>query len=249
MRAFLSSRTVNLLAGALLPLVLLSMFHRLALLLPWHAALIGCLLAVLAFLWSHAVSAPWLRAAALPGLAFGALFVGIVALFAAPLAALALIGFGQRLMMRGDLSGALSLLMLALVGFAPLLTLHAYITRLLEVRGSTGLGSSLTLGFAAVLIAVSVWFASGVTTRGLETAMLEREWQPGGAWQRLFQFDAICESGCRNAFVRLYADTREDGRVSDRLERNFTLLYGLELPQVWEVERLEPWKWRETASR
>jgi hypothetical protein len=33
------------------------------------------------------------------------------------------------------------------------------------------------------------------------------------------------------------------------LERNFTLLYGQELPQVWEAERLEPWKWRESASR
>jgi hypothetical protein len=249
MRALLSSRAVNLLAGAVLPLVLLTIFHRLSLFLPWHAALIGCLLAVTAFLWSHAVSVPWLRAVALPGLAFGGLFVGIVALFAAPLAAFALIGFGQRLTMRGDFLGALSLLMLALVGFAPLLTLHAYITRLLEVRGSTGLGSSLTLGLGAVLVAVGVWFASDAASSGLETVMLEREWQPGAAWQRLFQFDAICESGCRNAFVRLYASTREDGRASDRLERNFTLLYGQELPQVWEAERLEPWKWRESASR
>jgi hypothetical protein len=249
MRVFLSSRAVHLLVGVVLPLVLLSMFHRLSVLLPWHAALIGCLLAVTAFLWSHAVNVPWLRAAALPGLAFGALFVGIVALFSAPLAALALIGFGQRLTMRGDFIGSLSLLMLAFVGFAPLLTLHAYITRLLEVRGSVGLGSSLTLGFSAVLVAVGVWFASSVTSSSLETAMLEREWQPGGTWQRLFQFDAVCESGCRNAFVRLYASTREEGRASDRLERNFTLLYGQELPQVWEAERLEPWKWRESASR
>ncbi len=249
MRAFASSRAINLIAGLILPLLLLTMYHRLALLLPWHVVLIGGLLAVSAYGWVQLVRTAWLRAAAMPGLAFGAFFAGAVSLASVPLAAFALVGFGQRLTMRGDVLGALSLLLLAVAGAAPLLTFRAYWRQLRELRAHAGFGSSLALALGAAAIAACVWFGSGFTSQGLEAVMLEREWRPGGAWQRLFQFDAICESGCRTAFVRLYADARDSGQGSDRLERNFTLMYGDDLPAVWEAERLEPWRWRETASR
>ncbi len=232
-----------------MPLALLAMVHRLALLVPWHMVLIAGLLSVLAFAWSQLVRAPWLRAAALPGLAFGALCTGAVSLVAVPLAALALIGAGTRLTVHGDVGGALSLIVLAAMGLCPLLTLRAYWLQLHTLRASTGIGSSLALTVCAVFIAVGVWFGAQVTTQTLEAAMLERQWRPGGAWQRLFAFDAICESGCRSAFVRLYAATREDGRDAQALEQNFRLLFREDLPVVWEAERFAPWRWGETASR
>ena len=109
MRVWFSSRVVAVAFGILVPTVLLVVYHRMALVLPWHFVLFAALISASSMLWSLIASgadARALRVVVLPGLSFALLFTGFVSLVSVPLAFFSLVGFGHRLFSFFDLKGA-----------------------------------------------------------------------------------------------------------------------------------------------
>jgi hypothetical protein len=109
MRVWLQSRRLAVMFGMLVPTVLLVVYHRMALVLPWHFVLFSALVAASSMLWSLTATssdARVLRFLVLPGLSFAVLFTLIVSVVSVPLAFFSLIGFGHRLVSYFDLRGA-----------------------------------------------------------------------------------------------------------------------------------------------
>jgi hypothetical protein len=241
MLIWLQSRSAAVIFGMLVPCVLLAIYHRMALVLPWHFVLFAALFSAISMLWSlTAVSfeARALRFLVLPGLAFAVLFTLLVSLVSVPLAFLSLVGFGHRLVSVFDFKGAISLLALACCGVAPAITLLAFLGQLsahLEVFKWQGWGSKVALSSIAVLLVGVCSIAASFTETKMQSLMLERPWRPNGVLHRLFQFDAICEVSCRNMFVLAFND-RRDTEVG-YLEQNFQLLYNEELNAAWQNDR------------
>ena len=98
-----------------------------------------------------------------------------------------------------------------------------------------GWGSKISLSSLAVLIAAGCFFGSSFTENKLQALMLEKPWRPNGVLVKLFQFDAICEVSCRDAFVQTF-NARQETDLG-YLEQNFQLLYNENLSTVWQNER------------
>ena len=241
MRVWFSSRVVAVTFGILVPTVLLVVYHRMALVLPWHFVLFAALISASSMLWSLIASgadARALRVVVLPGLSFALLFTGFVSLVSVPLAFFSLVGFGHRLFSFFDLKGAFSMLALVFCGLVPVASLLAFLGQLrahLEVFGWHGWGSKISLSSLAVLMAAACFFGSNFTESKLQSLMLEKPWRPNGILVRLFQFDAICEVSCRDAFVQAFG-AKQDTDLG-YLEQNFELLYHENLASVWQNER------------
>ncbi len=241
MRNWFEGRISALLFGILAPSILLFVYHRLALVLPWHFVLFAVLICATVSTWSILAvqfDARVLRILVLPGLAFAVLFSSIVSLFSVPLAFFSLVGFGHRLFAFFDFRTAFSLFVLAWCGILPLATLLAVLGQLkahLAVFRWHGWGSKISLSSFAVVIAVGCFFGSNFTSNKLQTLMLEKPWRPGGILVRVFAFDAICEVSCRNAFIQAF-NARQNTDLG-YLEQNFELLYHENLATVWQNER------------
>jgi hypothetical protein len=241
MLTWLQSRMAAVIFGMLVPGVLLVVYHRMALVLPWHFVLFAALFSASSMLWSLTASsfnAQSLRFLVLPGLAFAVLFTLVVSFVSVPLAFLSLVGFGHRLVSYFDLKGAISLLALAFCGLSPAASLLAFFGQLsahLEVFGWHGWGSKITLSSLAVLLVGACFFAASFSETLMQTSMLEKPWRPNGVLHRLFQFDAICEVSCRDAFVQAFNDRRDTDL--GYLEQNFQLLYNQDLNAAWQNER------------
>jgi hypothetical protein len=236
-----SSRSVAVLFGMLTPTVLLVVYHRMALILPWHFALFSVLIAASSMLWSliaQGLNSRALRVLVLPGLSFAVLFCLIVSVVSVPLAFFSLVGFGHRLFSFFDLKGAFSLFVLGTCGLLPVVTLLSFFGQLrlhLAAFSWHGWGSKLSLSGLAVSIALAGVFGAGFAQTKLEVLMLEKPWRPNGILVRLFQFDAICEVSCRDAFIQAYGE-RQNSDLGF-LEKNFELLYHQNLGSAWQTER------------
>ena len=241
MRVWFSSWLAALLFGVLSPTILLFVYYRMALILPWHFVLFATLLSATSTVWSlfaKSFKARALNVLVLPGLSFAVFFALLVSLMSVPLAFFSLVGFGHRLLMFFDLKGAFLLLALACCGCLPLASLLAFLGQLsanLEVFKWHGWGSKISLSSLAVLIAAGCFFGSSFTENKLQALMLEKPWRPNGVLVKLFQFDAICEVSCRDAFVQTF-NARQETDLG-YLEQNFQLLYNENLSTVWQNER------------
>ncbi len=241
MQIWLHSRRFAVIFGMVAPTVLLVVYHRMALLLPWHFVLFAALFSASSLFWSLIASnanARVLRFLVLPWLAFAVLFTLLMSLVSVPLAFFSLVGFGHRLVSYFDLKGAISLLALAGCGISPAASLLAFLGQLsahLEVFNWQGWGSKISLSSIAVLLIAGCFYASSFTESKMQALMLEKPWRPNGILHRLFQFDAICEVSCRDMFVQAF-NARRDTDIG-YLEQNFQLLYGEDLNAVWQNER------------
>jgi hypothetical protein len=241
MRVWLQSRRLAVIFGMLVPSILLVVYHRMALVLPWHFVLFSVLVSASSMLWSLTATssdARVLRFLVLPGLSFAVLFTLLVSLMSVPLAFFSLVSFGHRLVSYFDLRGAFSLLLLACCGVAPAASLLAFLGQLsshLEVFKWHGWGSRVALSSVAVVMIVACFFASSFTETKMQSLMLEKPWRPNGVLHRLFQFDAICEVSCRDMFVQAFNAKRETDL--GYLEQNFQLLFNEDLNVVWQNER------------
>jgi hypothetical protein len=241
MLTWLQSRRFALVFGMLAPTVLLVVYHRMALLLPWHFVLFAALFSASSMFWSLIASnadARVLRFLVLPGLAFAVLFTLLMSLVSVPLAFFAMVGFGHRLVSYFDLRGAFSLLALACCGVAPAASLLAFLGALsahLEKFHWQGWGSKVALSSFAVLLVATCFFSSSYIESQMQSVMLEKPWRPNGVLHRLFQFDAVCEVSCRDMFVQAF-NTKRDTDIG-YLEQNFQLLYGDDLNAAWQNER------------
>jgi hypothetical protein len=241
MLELLQSRKFAVLFGILAPTVLLVVYHRMSLLLPWHFVLFAALFSASSMFWSLIATnsnTRVLRILVLPGLAFAVLFTLLMSLVSVPLAFFSLVGFGHRLVSYLDLKGAFSLLALACCGIAPAASMLAFLGALsahLEKFHWQGWGSKITLSSLAVLLIATCFYGSSVTESKMQALMLEKPWRPNGVLHRLFQFDAICEVSCRNMFVQAFNERRETD--VGYLEQNFQLLYGEDLTAAWQNER------------
>jgi hypothetical protein len=241
MLTWLQSRRFAVVSGILAPTVLLVVYHRMALLLPWHFVLFAALFSASSMFWSLIASgfeARALRFLVLPGLACAILFTLLMSLVSVPLAFFSLVGFGHRLVSYFDLKGAFSLLTLACCGIAPAVSLLAFLGQLsahLEKFHWYGWGSKISLSSIAVLLVAACFYGSSLTETKMQSLMLEKPWRPNGVLHRLFQFDAICEVSCHDMFVQAFNQRRETD--AGYLEQNFQLLYGEDLNAVWQNER------------
>ncbi len=241
MLKLLHSRRFAVVFGIVAPTVLLVVYHRMALLLPWHFVLFAALFSASSMFWSLLASnadARALRFLVLPGLAFAVLFTLMMSLVSVPLAFFSLVGFGHRLISYFDLRGALSLLALAGCGVAPVASLLAFLEALsshLEKFNWQGWGSKILLSSIALLLVVASFYGSSLSETKMQVLMLEKPWRPNGVLYRLFQFEAICEVSCRDMFVQAFNAHRETD--AGYLEQNFQLLYGEDLNAVWQNER------------
>ncbi len=241
MLTWLQSRRFAVIFGILAPTVLLVVYHRMALLLPWHFVLFAALFSASSMLWSLFASSANVRVLGflvLPGLAFAVLFTLLMSLVSMPLAFFSLVGFGHRLVSYFDLKGAFSLLALACCGIAPAASLLAFLGQLsahLEKFGWQGWGSKISLSSIAVLLIAACFYGSSFTESKMQSLMLEKPWRPNGVLHRLFQFDAICDVSCRDMFVQAFNARRETD--PGYLEQNFQLLYTEDLNAVWQNER------------
>ncbi len=241
MLKFLQSRRFAVVFGILAPTVLLVVYHRMALWLPWHFVLFAALFSASSLFWSLIASSfdtRALRFLVLPGLAFAVLFTLLMSLVSVPLAFFSLVGFGHRLVSYVDLRGAFSLLALACCGVAPAASLLAFLGALsahLETFNWTGWGSKISLSSIALLLVVAGFYGSSLTETKMQALMLSKPWRPNGMLHRLFQFDAICEVSCRDMFVQAFNQRRETD--AGYLEQNFQLLYHEDLNAVWQNER------------
>jgi hypothetical protein len=248
MRFWLQSRRLAVIFGMLVPNVLLVIYHRMALVLPWHFVLFAGLVCVSSMLWSltaTGLGSRILRFLVLPGLSFAVFFTLIVSLFSVPLAFFSLVGFGHRLVSYFDLRGSISLLALACCGIAPAASLLAFLGQLsshLEVFNWHGWGSKVSLSSIATIMIVACFFAASFTETKMQSLMLEKPWRPNGVVHRLFQFDAICEVSCRDTFVQAF-NAKRDTDVG-YLEQNFQLLYNQDLNATWQNERFSVFKFQ-----
>jgi hypothetical protein len=238
---WLQSRRFAVIFGILAPTVLLVVYHRMALFLPWHFVLFAALFSASSMFWSLIASnadARVLRFLVLPGLAFAVLFTLLMSVVSVPLAFFSLVGFGHRLVSYFDLKGAFSLLALACCGISPAASLLAFLGALsahLETFHWQGWGSKISLSSLAVLLIAVCFYGSSVTESKMQAVMLEKPWRPNGVLHHLFQFDAICEVSCRDMFVQAF-NARRDTDVG-YLEQNFQLVYNEDLNAVWQNER------------
>jgi hypothetical protein len=253
MRVWFSGHVASLVFGVLTPTILLFVYHRMALILPWHFVLFATLLSATSTVWSllaKSFNARALRVLVLPGLSFAVLFALLVSLMSVPLAFFSLVGFGHRFLMFFDLKGALLLLILSCCGCLPLASMLTFLGQLsanLGVFGWHGWGSKICLSSLAVLIAVGCFFGSSFTETKLQALMLEKPWRPNGLLVKLFQFDAICEVSCRDAFVQAF-NARQETDLG-YLEQNFQLLYNENLSTVWQNERFAAFGFFSRASK
>ncbi len=238
---WLQSRRFAVVFGVVAPTVLMVVYHRMALWLPWHFVLFAALFSASSIFWSLIASnanARVLRFLVLPGLAFAVLFTLLLSLVSVPLAFFSLVGFGHRLVSYFDLKGAIALLALACCGIAPAASLLAFLGQLsahLDKFNWQGWGSKISLSSIAMLLVVACFYASSLTETKMQSLMLEKPWRPNGVLHRLFQFDAVCEVSCRDMFVQAFNAKSETD--AGYLEQNFQLLYGEDLNVVWQNER------------
>ncbi len=252
MLEWLQSRRFAVVFGIVVPTVLLVVYHRMALLLPWHFVLFAALFSASSMFWSLIASntnARALRFLVLPGLAFAVLFTLLMSLISVPLAFFSLVGFGHRLVSYFDLKGAVSLLGLACCGILPAASFLAFLGALsahLEKFHWQGWGSKISLSSIAVLLIAACFLGSSFTESKMQVLMLEKPWRPNGILHRLFQFDAICEVSCRDMFVQAF-NARRDTDVG-YLEQNFQLLYAEDLNAVWQNERFSVFGFSNTQA-
>jgi hypothetical protein len=241
MLTWLQSRRFAVVFGIVTPTVLLFVYHRMALLLPWHFVLFAALFSASSMFWSliaNNANARVLRFLVLPGLAFAVLFTLLISIVSVPLAFFSLVGFGHRLVSYFDLQGAISLFALACCGVSPAASLLAFLGQLsahLEKFHWQGWGSKISLLSIAALLIAACFYGASLTETKMQALMLEKPWRPNGVLHRLFQFDAICEVSCRDMFVQAF-NAKRDTDVG-YLEQNFQLLYGEELNATWQNER------------
>jgi hypothetical protein len=252
MLTWLQSRRFAVVFGILAPTVLLVVYHRMALLLPWHFVLFAALFSASSMFWSliaSSANARVLRFLVLSGLAFAVLFTLLMSFVSVPLAFFSLVGFGHRLVSYFDLKGAISLLALACCGIAPAVSMLAFLGQLsshLDTFHWQGWGSKISLSSIAVLLIAACFYSSSLTETKMQALMLSKPWRPNGVLHRLFQFDAFCEVSCRDMFVQAFSAKRESD--VGYLEQNFQLLYGEDLNVVWQNERFSAFGFQNTRA-
>jgi hypothetical protein len=191
----------------------------------------------------------WLRALPAPGLMLGVLLMGCIALASVPVALIALIGFGRRLLIDLDWRSAASLLGLMLLGFAPIFSLRTYWLELQALLPWDGWRVRVVLVFNAAVLIVLCWFGSRMLEGQLERLMVERPWRPGGVVHRIMRLDLLCEVSCRDTFFYLYRVRQAQNQSVVVLERNFALAFGQPIDVCRKDARLTRFLYAESPQK